>query len=314
MSTGCRQRGRDWGSTRIWPAQRPHQPSQLATIHCRPLTFRCLRRQLQLVLCAAVRLRCLPVCVPGPHRLRLPLRQAVCRLGAGGRCVEAAGCWGRWLWQARSNPAVARTAWMVCGTAGCPPLREYARAAHAAVAAGGVVGVVNNYANLRHISNSITLWLGISPPDLFFYAVRAQQRLQAVLRCPGGCCNGGGAWMHHTAVLSCKWSAAADHTANRPCSPAAVPAAAAGGQRYTNRLLHVLQGDRKCLMGAGLGKVWVAACLTLNLGCGRCSSFEPSRRSHDVPLLSILPAHLLALCSCGCTACSWRSLWLSSPP
>lgn len=36
-----------------------------------------------------------------------------------------------------------------------------------------MVGVVNNYANLRHISNSITLWLGISPPDLFFYAVGA---------------------------------------------------------------------------------------------------------------------------------------------
>jgi hypothetical protein len=35
---------------------------------------------------------------------------------------------------------------------------------------GGVVGAINNWANLRHISNSITLWLGISPPDLFFYA------------------------------------------------------------------------------------------------------------------------------------------------
>ena len=35
-----------------------------------------------------------------------------------------------------------------------------------------MLGTVNNWANLREISNSIALWLGISPPDLFFYAVR----------------------------------------------------------------------------------------------------------------------------------------------
>ena len=38
--------------------------------------------------------------------------------------------------------------------------------------AGGVLGAVNKYANLLRISNSIALWLGISPPDIFFYAVR----------------------------------------------------------------------------------------------------------------------------------------------
>jgi len=32
------------------------------------------------------------------------------------------------------------------------------------------VGTVNNYANLREISSAIAIWLGISPPDLFFYA------------------------------------------------------------------------------------------------------------------------------------------------
>lgn len=38
--------------------------------------------------------------------------------------------------------------------------------------AGGCVGALNQYVNLLQISNSITLWLSISPPDLFFYAVR----------------------------------------------------------------------------------------------------------------------------------------------
>ena len=32
------------------------------------------------------------------------------------------------------------------------------------------MGAVNNWANLGEISNSIAIWLGISPPDLFFYA------------------------------------------------------------------------------------------------------------------------------------------------
>lgn len=35
---------------------------------------------------------------------------------------------------------------------------------------GGVLGIVNYHANLLEVSNSIALWLGISPPDLFFYA------------------------------------------------------------------------------------------------------------------------------------------------
>jgi hypothetical protein len=34
------------------------------------------------------------------------------------------------------------------------------------------VGTVNYYANLLHVSNGIAVWLGISPPDLFFFAVR----------------------------------------------------------------------------------------------------------------------------------------------
>jgi hypothetical protein len=35
---------------------------------------------------------------------------------------------------------------------------------------------VNNYANLLQVSNSISIWLGISPPDLFFYAVSLLKR------------------------------------------------------------------------------------------------------------------------------------------
>lgn len=43
---------------------------------------------------------------------------------------------------------------------------------HPASLPGGCLGAVNNWANLREISNAISLWLGISPPDLFFFAVR----------------------------------------------------------------------------------------------------------------------------------------------
>ncbi len=35
------------------------------------------------------------------------------------------------------------------------------------------MGTINNYANLLQVSNAISIWLGISPPDLFFYAVGA---------------------------------------------------------------------------------------------------------------------------------------------
>ena len=53
--------------------------------------------------------------------------------------------------------------------------------------AGGVVGAVNNYVHLREVSNAITIWLGISPPDLFFFAVSAGGCLgeQAVI---SSCC------------------------------------------------------------------------------------------------------------------------------
>jgi hypothetical protein len=36
--------------------------------------------------------------------------------------------------------------------------------------AGGVLGLVNYYANLLQISNALALWLSIQPADLFFYA------------------------------------------------------------------------------------------------------------------------------------------------
>ncbi|GAB4813268.1 hypothetical protein N2152v2_000314 [Parachlorella kessleri] len=35
---------------------------------------------------------------------------------------------------------------------------------------GGVLGIVNYHANLLQVSNAVALWIGISPPDLFFYA------------------------------------------------------------------------------------------------------------------------------------------------
>ena len=36
--------------------------------------------------------------------------------------------------------------------------------------AGGIIGAANYFANLREISNSVSLWLAVQPPDLFFYA------------------------------------------------------------------------------------------------------------------------------------------------
>jgi hypothetical protein len=41
-------------------------------------------------------------------------------------------------------------------------------------AAGAALGTLNYYVNLLQISNSISLWLGISPPDIFFYAVSGE--------------------------------------------------------------------------------------------------------------------------------------------
>lgn len=36
---------------------------------------------------------------------------------------------------------------------------------------GGILGAATYLANLRELGNGVALWLGISPPDLFFYAV-----------------------------------------------------------------------------------------------------------------------------------------------
>ena len=49
-------------------------------------------------------------------------------------------------------------------------------------AAGGILGAVNNWANLGEISNSIAIWLGISPPDIFFYAFLPPLGVDAALR------------------------------------------------------------------------------------------------------------------------------------
>ena len=44
------------------------------------------------------------------------------------------------------------------------------------------MGAINNWANLGEISNSIAIWLGISPPDLFFYAFLPPLGVDAALR------------------------------------------------------------------------------------------------------------------------------------
>lgn len=36
--------------------------------------------------------------------------------------------------------------------------------------AGGILGAINYYANMREVSSAISLWLSIQPADLFFYA------------------------------------------------------------------------------------------------------------------------------------------------
>lgn len=45
-------------------------------------------------------------------------------------------------------------------------------------AAGGALGAASYWANLRQLGNGVALWLGISPPDLFFYAVSGRCGLQ----------------------------------------------------------------------------------------------------------------------------------------
>lgn len=51
----------------------------------------------------------------------------------------------------------------------CTPARR------SLLCAGGLLGTVTYFANLRELGNGVALWLGISPPDLFFYAVSAGQ-------------------------------------------------------------------------------------------------------------------------------------------
>lgn len=53
-----------------------------------------------------------------------------------------------------------------------------ATAVHAWLGAGGCLGILNYEVNLQRLGNAISLWLGIQPPDLFFYAV-----CRAALRC-----------------------------------------------------------------------------------------------------------------------------------
>lgn len=47
---------------------------------------------------------------------------------------------------------------------------------------GGILGTLNFYVNLGEVSNGIALWLGISPPDLFFYALIPPLAVDSALR------------------------------------------------------------------------------------------------------------------------------------
>lgn len=51
-----------------------------------------------------------------------------------------------------------------------------------ALVAGGIVGVINYYANLLQISNAISLWLSIQPADLFLYAFLPPLLLESSIR------------------------------------------------------------------------------------------------------------------------------------
>lgn len=48
--------------------------------------------------------------------------------------------------------------------------------------AGGCFGLANYYENMLRLSNAIALWLGIQPPDLFFYAFLPPLLVDAALR------------------------------------------------------------------------------------------------------------------------------------
>ncbi|PSC75198.1 Sodium hydrogen exchanger 7 [Micractinium conductrix] len=48
--------------------------------------------------------------------------------------------------------------------------------------AGGALGTATYWANLRELGNGVALWLGISPPDLFFYAFIPPLALDSALR------------------------------------------------------------------------------------------------------------------------------------
>lgn len=164
---------------------------------------------------------------------------------------------------------------------------------------GGIVGAVNNYANLREISNSISLWLGISPPDLFFYAVRVFSVLPFVSVCQF-------LFFCRMRNLDCAWLCRGGHVIAPVASPSpaafTVPAAAAGGQCHPHRLLHVLQGGRLCVsiaLGSRLLLVELA-CPTARPVCA-CGGTHPAAS----PTCRTAPSPVSLPCSCGSMRCSW---------
>jgi NhaP-type Na+/H+ or K+/H+ antiporter len=48
--------------------------------------------------------------------------------------------------------------------------------------AGGALGALNHYVNLRHLSSGVALWLAITPADLFFYAFLPPLLVEQALR------------------------------------------------------------------------------------------------------------------------------------
>lgn len=55
-------------------------------------------------------------------------------------------------------------------------------------ATGGCLGILNYEVNLQRLGNAISLWLGIQPPDLFFYAVRGACPLRMLHAACRACC------------------------------------------------------------------------------------------------------------------------------
>jgi hypothetical protein len=137
------------------------------------------------------------------------------------------------------------------------------------------------------ISNGITIWLGISPPDLFFYAVSMPCCGQSLLLCVADSFA-----LRQRLPTSTSCSAAHLQLYALLCFPplaAVVPAAVVGGQCDSHRLLHVLKGgDCSCLF------YFIGSNLYQHVSFGPELLMESSRLSFVILLFAALGSHLAA--------------------